>query len=272
MNRVPWPAISVTAAETRPFRHRKSPIPLKTIGSKKPKLLRFMEGNRQSRLLAGSPELSNPPPGSPRCRGSFLRHWAPVNRDLPAHSRPLHRSYPQNLNWSAMRKRPKPVAGRWSCTFASPGQVFRSIGRDLLAHHRRLDGKAPGETARPVTLGCGSEFFSAAGLHRSLGSAAAISSPAIAMARTGDSSTIATRSAPAVLASNNSICAARSGSVSRALGDRRRAMSSLATETWVAPSERKGKPDGARSGTPKRRSARVLPPAGEADHARRDYT
>jgi len=67
VNRVPWPAISVTAAETRPFRHRKPPIPLKTIGSKKPKLLRFMEGNCQRRLLAGSSELSNPPPKFALC-------------------------------------------------------------------------------------------------------------------------------------------------------------------------------------------------------------
>jgi hypothetical protein len=56
-----------------PFSPSRITYPIETIGSEKPKLLRFMEGNRQSRLLAGSPELSNPPPGSARCRGSFLR-------------------------------------------------------------------------------------------------------------------------------------------------------------------------------------------------------
>ena len=158
-----------------------------------------MEGNRQRRLRLEVPNFRPPSPAFCAVPGFFSPSGAPVNRDLPAHSRPRHRSYPRNLNWSATRKSPKPVAGRWSCTFASPGQVFRSIGRDLLAHHRRLDLKAPGETARPVTLGCRSEFFSAAGLHRSLDSAAAISSPANATAHTGDSSTIATCSAPAVL-------------------------------------------------------------------------
>ena len=85
-----------------------------------------MKGNRQRRLLAGSPNFRTPHPVIARGRWFFSPNGAPVNRDLPAHSRPRHRSYPQNLNWSAMRKGPKPVAGRWSCTFASPGQVFRS--------------------------------------------------------------------------------------------------------------------------------------------------
>ena len=59
--------------ENAPFYPQKSPMSLKTKDSKKRKFLRFMKGTSQRRLPAGSPELSNPPPGSARCRGSFLR-------------------------------------------------------------------------------------------------------------------------------------------------------------------------------------------------------
>src|SRR4051794_2751546 len=71
-----------------PFLPSNITIPLKTIGSKKPKLLRFMEGNHQRRLLAGSPELSDPLP--PRyflqTPGSFRRLGATVNRSSRARS------------------------------------------------------------------------------------------------------------------------------------------------------------------------------------------
>jgi hypothetical protein len=65
--------------ENAPFYPQKSPMSLKTKDSKKRKFLRFMEGNRQRRLLAGSSELSIPLPAFP-LPGVFHallapRHW-----------------------------------------------------------------------------------------------------------------------------------------------------------------------------------------------------
>src|SRR3954468_4801675 len=44
-------------------------MPLELLNSAKSFFLRFMTGTGQSRLLAGSSELSNPPPGFARYRG-----------------------------------------------------------------------------------------------------------------------------------------------------------------------------------------------------------
>ena len=86
-----------------PFSPSKITYPIETIGSKKPKLLRFMEGNLQRRLLAKGPRLSDPPPDFTRCRGSFSRIGAAVSQDLP-HALGASAMDPRTSNCGAMWK------------------------------------------------------------------------------------------------------------------------------------------------------------------------
>src|SRR4051794_18144487 len=75
---------------------------LKTRNSKKQKLLRFMEGSGQRRLLAEGPELSNPPPGFTRCRGLFSPTRGPGESRSPAALAASASGYPRN--WIAARR------------------------------------------------------------------------------------------------------------------------------------------------------------------------
>src|SRR3954451_13090845 len=144
-----------------PFCHQKSPTPLKTNKSAERKFLRFMKGNRQRRLLAERPELSNPPPGFTRCRGLFSPTRGPGESRSPAALAASASGYPRNLNCSATRKRSRPVDGRRPQTFDPPGRLLGSAAQHLLAPPASLGDRAcclqttaPSETARPIAAGC----------------------------------------------------------------------------------------------------------------------
>ena len=97
-----------------------------------------MTGTVQSRLLGKVADFCSPLPILPSAEVSLEHNGASVNRHLPRALGALASGYPRNWN-SGTKRTLEPI--------------------------RLLAEGVPSETARPVTLGCGSEFFSAAGLH-----------------------------------------------------------------------------------------------------------
>src|SRR4051812_6042962 len=101
-----------------PFFHRESLILLKILGSKKPKLLRFMREAVRRRLSVEASELLTPLPLSfPfRVSSSVPQRFVTVNWGPTAscqhRSRGLRHRQGRNLNCSATRKRSRPVDGR----------------------------------------------------------------------------------------------------------------------------------------------------------------
>src|SRR3954447_24386221 len=101
---VPWPPVEPrwpgpTASHRRHsrenalFHDQKTAISLKSLDCAERKFLRFMTGNGQSRLLAGSPELLNPPPGIDLAPGFFLTEWGPGETGgSSARSEPRHQA------------------------------------------------------------------------------------------------------------------------------------------------------------------------------------
>src|SRR3954452_7558695 len=144
---VPWPPVEPrwpgpTASHRRHsrenalFHGQKTAISLKSLDCAERKFLRFMEGNGQSRLLAGSPELLNPSPGIDPAPGFFFAEWGPGEPGAPPPARSLGIRLPSKFEFSARRKQPKPVARRKLQTFASPPGIYSDP--EFLACHGSL--------------------------------------------------------------------------------------------------------------------------------------